>query len=145
MVAEEKMKAITFIGTSPKTGDFFVHQVQNECFFLGNWEVIIFVAEIKYAKPKRGKTAQGVWKDIVNVNDYTQTLRMEKCMWVILKQSIFCNNEINFCYCRKPGGQCSYVSHHYKSQCSQVYNYHRLLSWDKERGLHMDIYKVCCM
>ena len=48
--------------------------------------------------------------------------------------------------CRKPGGSCSYVSHHYKSQCSQVYNYHRLLSWDKERGLHMDIYKVptCC-
>ena len=47
---------------------------------------------------------------------------------------------------RQPGGSCSYVSHHYKSQCSQVYNYHRLLSWDKERGLHMDIYKVptCC-
>ena len=43
---------------------------------------------------------------------------------------------------RKPGGSCSYVSHHYKSQCSQVYNYHRLLSWDKTRGLHMDIYKV---
>jgi len=83
-------------------------------------------SEIKYAKPKRGKTAQGVWKDIVNVDDYTQTLRMEKCL--------------------KPGGSCSYVSHHYKSQCSQVYNYHRLLSWDKERGLHMDIYKVptCC-
>lgn len=83
-------------------------------------------SEIKYAKPKRGKTAQGVWKDIVNVNDYTQTLRMEKCL--------------------KPGGGCSYVSHHYRSQCSQIYNYHRLLSWDKSRGLHMDIYKVptCC-
>ena len=39
-----------------------------------------FVTEIKYAKPKRGKTAQGVWKDIVNVADYTQTLRMEKCL-----------------------------------------------------------------
>ena len=59
----------------------------------------MYFSEIKYAKPKRGKTAQGVWKDIVNVNDYTQTLRMEKCM--------------------KPGGSCSYVSHHYKSQCSQ--------------------------
>ncbi len=34
------------------------------------------------------------------------------------------------------------MSHHYKSQCSQVYNYHRLLSWNKERGLHMDIYKA---
>ena len=40
-------------------------------------------SEIKYAKPKRGKTAQGVWKDIVNVDDYTQTLRMEKCLWVL--------------------------------------------------------------
>merc|ERR1719483_1729997 len=87
---------------------------------------VLCPSEIKYAKPKRGKTAQGTWKDIVNVNDYTQTLRMEKCL--------------------KPGGSCSYVSHHYKSQCSQVYNYHRLLSWDQERGLHMDIYKVptCC-
>ena len=37
-------------------------------------------AEIMYAKPKRGKTAQGEWKDIVNVKDYTQTLRMEKCL-----------------------------------------------------------------
>ena len=36
--------------------------------------------EIMYAKPKRGKTAQGEWKDIVNVKDYTQTLRMEKCL-----------------------------------------------------------------
>lgn len=28
----------------------------------------------------------------------------------------------------------------------QIYNYHRLLSWDKNRGLHVDIYKVptCC-
>ena len=37
-------------------------------------------SEIKYAKPKQGKTAQGVWKDIVDVNDYTQTLRIEKCL-----------------------------------------------------------------
>ena len=44
---------------------------------------------------------------------------------------------------RNPEGSCSYVSHHYRSHCSQVYNYHRLLSWDKGRGLHMDIYKVC--
>ena len=42
--------------------------------------LLVNFTEIKYAKPKRGKTAQGVWKDIVNVNDYTQTLRMEKCL-----------------------------------------------------------------
>ena len=40
----------------------------------------LWLSEIMYAKPKRGKTAQGVWKDIVNVKDYTQTLRMEKCL-----------------------------------------------------------------
>ena len=40
----------------------------------------IFYLEIKYAKPKRGKTATGIWKDIVNIDDYTQTLRMEKCL-----------------------------------------------------------------
>ena len=45
---------------------------QNMIYFL--------LAEIMYAKPKRGKTAQGEWKDIVNVKDYTQTLRMEKCL-----------------------------------------------------------------
>ena len=43
---------------------------------------MFLLAEIMYAKPKRGKTAQGEWKDIVNVKDYTQTLRMEKCLCV---------------------------------------------------------------
>ena len=47
---------------------------------LANDIIACYFTEIKYAKPKRGKTAQGVWKDIVNVNDYTQTLRMEKCL-----------------------------------------------------------------
>ncbi|XP_043203371.1 uncharacterized protein LOC122371262 [Amphibalanus amphitrite] len=79
-------------------------------------------SEVKYARPKRAKNSKGEWKFIVNMDRYTQTLRMEKCM--------------------RPGGSCSYVSHHYKSQCSQVSNYHRLLSWDKQRGLHMDIFKV---
>lgn len=38
------------------------------------------------------------------------------------------------------------MSENYKSRCSQVYNYHRLLSWDSNRGLHVDIFKVptCC-
>lgn len=29
-----------------------------------------------------------------------------------------------------------------RSHCTQVYNYHRLLTWDKEQGLHIDIFKV---
>ncbi|XP_053638267.1 uncharacterized protein [Cherax quadricarinatus] len=83
-------------------------------------------AEVKYARPKRARNSKGVWKYIVNMDKYSQTIRMEKCM--------------------KPGGACSYVSHHYRATCNQIYNYHRLLSWDDGRGLHMDIFKVpsCC-
>ncbi|XP_042873091.1 uncharacterized protein LOC122253821 isoform X2 [Penaeus japonicus] len=83
-------------------------------------------SEVKYARPKRARNSKGQWKYIVNVDKYSQTIRMEKCM--------------------KPGGACSYVSHHYRATCNQVYNYHRLLSWEDGRGLHMDIFKVpsCC-
>ena len=66
-----------------KMEDFCVPQVISKFFFHKNGSnkfIFFFVTEIKYAKPKRGKTAQGVWKDIVNVADYTQTLRMEKCL-----------------------------------------------------------------
>ncbi|KAK7082025.1 Neurotrophin 1 Source FlyBase [Halocaridina rubra] len=83
-------------------------------------------SEVKYARPKRARNSKGKWKYIVNMDKYSQTIRMEKCM--------------------KPGGACSYVSHHYRATCNQVYNYHRLLSWEDGRGLHMDIFKVpsCC-
>ncbi|XP_042207562.1 uncharacterized protein LOC121856249 isoform X2 [Homarus americanus] len=83
-------------------------------------------AEVKYARPKRARNSKGAWKFIVNMDKYSQTIRMEKCM--------------------KPGGACSYVSHHYRATCNQIYNYHRLLSWEEGRGLHMDIFKVpsCC-
>lgn len=41
---------------------------------------------------------------------------------------------------------CSYLTENFESSCTQVYNYHRLLSWDNARGLHVDIFKVptCC-
>ncbi|XP_068225927.1 uncharacterized protein [Palaemon carinicauda] len=83
-------------------------------------------SEVKYARPKRARNSKGRWKYIVNLDKYSQTIRMEKCM--------------------KPGGACSYVSHHYRATCNQVHNYHRLLSWEDGRGLHMDIFKVpsCC-
>ena len=29
---------------------------------------------------REARLPRGVWKDIVNVDDYTQTLRMEKCL-----------------------------------------------------------------
>lgn len=38
------------------------------------------------------------------------------------------------------------MTENFESSCTQVYNYHRLLSWDSSRGLHVDIFKVptCC-
>ncbi|XP_032587564.2 LOW QUALITY PROTEIN: neurotrophin 1 [Drosophila mojavensis] len=81
---------------------------------------------VRYARPQKAKAASGEWKFIVNTGQHTQTLRLEKCS--------------------NPGESCSYLAQTYRSHCSQVYNYHRLLSWDKVRGLHVDIFKVptCC-
>ncbi|XP_068149108.1 neurotrophin 1 [Drosophila tropicalis] len=81
---------------------------------------------VRYARPQKAKSASGEWKFIVNTGQHTQTLRLEKCS--------------------NPGESCSYLAQTYRSHCSQVYNYHRLLSWDKVRGLHVDIFKVptCC-
>lgn len=46
----------------------------------------------------------------------------------------------------QPLEPCSYLTENFESSCTQVYNYHRLLSWDSSRGLHVDIFKVptCC-
>ncbi|KAM8710228.1 hypothetical protein ACLKA7_016942 [Drosophila subpalustris] len=81
---------------------------------------------VRYARPQKAKAASGEWKFIVNTGQHTQTLRLEKCS--------------------NPGDSCSYLAQTYRSHCAQVYNYHRLLSWDKVRGLHVDIFKVptCC-
>ncbi|XP_050588984.1 neurotrophin 1 isoform X1 [Bombus affinis] len=81
---------------------------------------------IKYARPQLARAASGIWKYIINTGEHTQTLRMEKCS--NLQSS------------------CSFISENYRSSCMQVYNYHRLLTWDNKLGLHMDIFKVpsCC-
>lgn len=79
-------------------------------------------SEVKYARPQLAQTSRGVWKYIINMNEHTQTIRMERCL--------------------KPGNSCSYVSPHYKSHCIQVYNYHRLLSFEEGKGMHVDIYKI---
>jgi hypothetical protein len=47
-------------------------------------------------------------------------------------------------FCRRPHEVCTFVSGNFRSECSQVYNYHRLLTWDDVKGLHMDIFKVEC-
>ncbi|CAO1410803.1 unnamed protein product [Diamesa tonsa] len=81
---------------------------------------------IRYARPQKARSATGEWKFIVNTGEHTQTLRLEKCS--------------------QPSEPCHYLTENFESQCSQVYNYHRLLSWDNSRGLHVDIFKVptCC-
>ncbi|EEB10680.1 conserved hypothetical protein [Pediculus humanus corporis] len=83
-------------------------------------------SSVKFARPKRARTTAGNWKYIVNTGDYTQTLRLEICM--------------------KPKTPCSFVTNHLSSECAQVFNYHRLLTWDESKGLHMDVFKVpsCC-
>ncbi|XP_067647095.1 neurotrophin 1 isoform X2 [Eurosta solidaginis] len=81
---------------------------------------------VRYARPQKARSASGEWKYIVNTGKHTQTLRLEKCT--------------------TPQESCSYLAQSYRSHCAQIYNYHRLLSWDKTRGLHVDIFKVptCC-
>ncbi|XP_050672930.1 neurotrophin 1 [Leptidea sinapis] len=81
---------------------------------------------VKYARPQRARATSGQWKYIVNTGEHTQTLRLEKCL--------------------KPKEACTYLTDNFKSKCIQVYNYHRLLTWDQQNGLHMDIFKVptCC-
>ncbi|XP_001607462.2 neurotrophin 1 [Nasonia vitripennis] len=81
---------------------------------------------VQYARPQLARAASGVWKYIINTGEHTQTLRLEKCS--------------------TPRTSCSFISENYKSSCMQVYNYHRLLTWDSKLGLHMDIFKVptCC-
>ncbi|KAF7402311.1 hypothetical protein HZH66_004578 [Vespula vulgaris] len=81
---------------------------------------------VKYARPQLARAASGIWKYIINTGEHTQTLRLEKCS--------------------NTRSSCSFISENYRSSCVQVYNYHRLLTWDSKLGLHMDIFKVptCC-
>ncbi|XP_075233652.1 neurotrophin 1 [Lycorma delicatula] len=81
---------------------------------------------VEMAQPKRARATSGAWKYIVNTGDYTQTLRLEMCM--------------------RPQTSCSYLADGLRSECLQVYNYHRLLTWDQHTGLTMDVFKVptCC-
>lgn len=47
-----------------------------------------------------------------------------------------------FFFFRKPKSPCSFVASQINSECAQVFNYHRLLTWDENKGLHMDVFKV---
>ncbi|XP_055936358.1 uncharacterized protein LOC129966032 [Argiope bruennichi] len=79
-------------------------------------------SEVHYGRPHRAKNRKGEWKVVVNVGEYTQTLRMEKCL--------------------ASGNPCKYVVSPIQSTCAQVYSYHRLLVFNKDLGLHIDLFRV---
>jgi len=92
-------------------------------------------SDIYYGRPKRAINTYGKWKVIVNLPDeyyakghakgyekYTQTQRMEQCMY--------------------PSAPCSFVDKKYYSQCLQKHNFVRLLAYTHDQGLHIDSFKM---
>lgn len=43
---------------------------------------------VRYARPQKARSAAGEWKYIVNTGQHTQTLRLEKCTYVIHHENI---------------------------------------------------------
>lgn len=78
-------------------------------------------SEIMFGRPKLARNKEGTWKVIVNAGNYTQTVRLEKC----INSNKSCNN-VNIS----------------ESRCAQVYYYNRLLAFDKQRGFYMDIFRL---
>ncbi|XP_037819156.1 neurotrophin 1 isoform X2 [Lucilia sericata] len=122
LLAEYNDKPLNSIDTTEDFDDYIYGKKRREDDIQGG----LCQSIVRYARPQKARSASGEWKYIVNTGQHTQTLRLEKCM--------------------NPQESCSYLSGSYRSHCAQVYNYHRLLSWDKTRGLHVDIFKVptCC-
>lgn len=79
-------------------------------------------SEVMYGKPKLAKNKKGHWKVIVNAGEFTQTVRLEKCL--------------------NPNKKCNYVSPSFESRCAQVHSYHRLLVFEKGRGFHIDTFRL---
>lgn len=80
-------------------------------------------SEVMYGKPKLAKNKKGLWKVIVNAGEYTQTVRLEKCLL--------------------PNKKCQYVSsQNYESRCAQVHSYNRLLVFEKNRGFYIDTFRL---
>ncbi|XP_065360316.1 neurotrophin 1 [Calliphora vicina] len=123
LLAEYSDKASNAVDTSEDFDDYIYGQKRRQD---NDIQGGLCQSIVRYARPQKARSASGEWKYIVNTGQHTQTLRLEKCM--------------------NPQESCSYLAASYRSHCAQVYNYHRLLSWDKTRGLHVDIFKVptCC-
>lgn len=84
-------------------------------------------SEILYGRPKLAKNVKGQWKVIVNAGQYTQTVRMEKCL--------------------QPNKACSFVQSAATaigatSRCAQVNAFHRLIAFEKGKGFYIETFKI---
>lgn len=80
-------------------------------------------SEVLYGRPKLAKNMKGDWKVIVNAGEFTQTVRMEKCL--------------------KPNDPCNYVrSSEVASRCAQVHSFHRLMVFEKGKGFYIDTFRI---
>jgi hypothetical protein len=80
-------------------------------------------SEVLYGKPKLARNKKGEWKVIVNAAEFTQTVRMEKCL--------------------KPNSKCNYISFNdFESRCAQVHSFHRLLVFEKGKGFYIDTFRI---
>lgn len=72
-------------------------------------------SEVLYAKPKLARNIKRKWRVIVNAGDFTQTVRMEKCI--------------------RPNSECRFIADNkYESRCAQISSIHRLLVFEKGKG-----------
>lgn len=79
--------------------------------------------EVMYGKPKLARNKRGDWKVIVNAAEFTQTVRMEKCL--------------------KPNSKCNFIAYaDFDSRCAQVHSFHRLLVFEKGKGFYIDTFRM---
>ncbi|RWS11735.1 Coagulin domain containing protein-like protein [Dinothrombium tinctorium] len=80
-------------------------------------------SEVLYGRPKLARNLKGNWKVIVNAAEFTQTVRMEKCL--------------------KPNEKCNHISNNrVVTRCAQVHSIHRLVVFEKGKGFYIDAFRI---
>lgn len=80
-------------------------------------------SEVLYGKPKLARNIRGDWKVIVNAGEFTQTVRMEKCL--------------------RANDPCNYIrDQEVSSRCAQVHSFHRLMVFEKGKGFYIDTFRI---
>ncbi|XP_035705465.1 LIM domain-containing protein A isoform X2 [Folsomia candida] len=96
----------------------------------GQWKVIVNVDHVPklhyghgHGIHKKRSAYFPTHKDYeIPQKSYTQTLRMEQCIY--------------------PNAPCSYIDPHFHSKCIQKHNFIRLVAWTEHEGLHVDTFKM---